>query len=884
MRLDNTSSQRSKREYRYIGLAVIMLILILLPSTQTVKNFLIHKGYVAKYQQNSDKLFALVKGITYAPLNYIATDPSEDVIKLDIKYQDWLLLEKDRETAFKNGVIAKNRNIVNANIFHNNIKYKAKVRLQGDMLDHINSPIRWSLRFELKQKKALFSAKRFALLSPHVRIHQGPILFSKTMEIAGFDIISPQYKTTKLIVNGVDWGVMFFEPAFSQSLLATNHRTEGLIVRLDLSEEHQDKNNKITRTLKPRVIQKKTILKNNALANQRQIALQLVDDFLSGKRLPSEVFDVTKLSQYLATVDLWGAWHALTWNNWRWYYNPHTALLEPIQSDVSVSPAAHHWLMQPPTSHVFLSRKMLADPIIKSHYQLALDKLKSLIDSKELLASLNTHQQKIIKKLHTSAPLTPEFDLSHLTKQIACIYQGYSKPPCNGIKQMDSSLHLNMSSAKVISNWDLVSKYSSNPNNQLTDQLTVNNNNHHPINLKGLSGITQFDEIDLLENTNANFPQVVAPKSQLTIPISKNIKSVVVRAATQDEKFLNYQFNKDVSASTFIPRPASADTSSQYTNSHPFINITGNSWVIPAGIWEINDYLVTPQNWNVTIEAGAKLKFSSKAGLMVFGDLLVKGTAEQPIMLEQQAGHTRWAGISVFGNSLTNKNTINHLIINNAGSPKLGLWQPRGALMFINTSITINNLRINDNQSEDALNIINSNVDITALHINNTLSDAFDCDFCNGKIKDSLFTKVGIRSGGDGIDVSGSNLTIENITFNGIRDKAISGGENSYLVVKNTKLNNANFGIVAKDATKIIAADVLASNIKHHALMSYSKKSIFGSAELIVSNFVCEDHKCNQKISVEEGSKLVVNGKKLFGDQLDVKNLYRTIMKSDKPK
>ncbi len=880
MRLDNASSQGSVREYRYIGLALILLILILLPSTQTVKNFLIHKGYVAQYQQNSDKLFALLKAITYAPLNYLASDPSEDVIKLDIKYQDWLLLEKDRETAFTKGAIAENRNVVNADIFHNNIKYKAKVRLQGDMLDHINSPIRWSLRFELKQKKALFSAKRFALLSPHVRIHQGPMLFSKTMEIAGFDIISPQYKTTKLIVNGVDWGLMFFEPAFSQSLLATNNRTEGLIVRLNLSEQHQDQNNKITRTLKPRVLQKKTVLKNNALANQRQIALQLVDDFLSGKRLPSEVFDVTKLSQYLATVDLWGAWHALTWNNWRWYYNPHTALLEPIQSDVSISPAAHHWLMQPPTSNVFLSRKMLADPIIKSHYQLALDKLKSLIDSKELLASLSTHQQKIIKKLHTSAPLTPEFDLSYLTTQIDCIYQGYSKPPCKGIKPMDSSLHLNMSSAKAISNWDLVSQYSSQPNNQ----LTVNNNNNYPIHIKGLSGITRFDEIDLLENTNANFPQAVAAKSQLTIPISKNLKSVVVRAADQDEKFLNYQFNKDISARTFMPRPSRPDTSSQYVNSYPFINISENSWIFPAGIWEINDYLVTPQNWTVIIEAGAHLKFSSKAGLMVFGDLLVKGTAEQPVMLKQQTGHPRWAGVSVFGNSLTNKNTINHLIINNAGSPKLGLWQPRGAFMFINTSLAINNLTINDNKSEDALNIINSSIEIRSLRINNTLSDAFDCDFCNGTISNSFFTKVGIRSGGDGIDVSGSNLTIENVTFNGIRDKAISGGENSNLVVKNTKLNNANFGIVAKDATKIIAADVLASNIKHHALMSYSKKSIFGSAELIVSDFVCEDDKCHQKMSVEEGSKLVVNGKALSGDQLDVKNLYRTIMKSDKPK
>ena len=85
-------------------------------------------------------------------------------------------------------------------------------------------------------------------------------------------------------------------------------------------------------------------------AKQRQIALSLLNDFIDKKRSASDVFDAKRLSQYLATVDLWGAWHALTWNNWRWYYNPHTAKLEPIQSDVAVTPAAHIWLMRPTES------------------------------------------------------------------------------------------------------------------------------------------------------------------------------------------------------------------------------------------------------------------------------------------------------------------------------------------------------------------------------------------------------------------------------------------------------------------------------------------------------------------------------------------------------
>ncbi len=395
-----------------------------------------------------------------------------------------MLLEQDRDAALKNGRISEQRNQVSAVVFHNNIQYKAKLRLQGDMLDHINSATRWSLRLELKQKKALFSSRRFSLVSPHVRVHQGPQLFAKTMQIAGFDIISPQHTPVRVIVNGIDWGIMLFEQAFSQSLLATNNRTEGLIVRLDLYDEQQDLTGKVIRTLKPRVIQKQTILKNSALGNQRQLALQLITDFLSGKRQASDVFDPIRLGQYLATADLWGAWHALIWNNWRWYYNPHTALLEPIQSDVGVSPAPHHWLMQPSSKTLHLPKKMLADPIVQMHYLQAIKRLKLLIDSNNLVTTLACYQESMLKKLHASAPLTTHFDLINLSKQMTCLQQGYHQAPCNKILPMKADLHLNMDQVRVHDNWDLLSSYSSTLNNQ----LNIYNNNKTLLNVKGVTG------------------------------------------------------------------------------------------------------------------------------------------------------------------------------------------------------------------------------------------------------------------------------------------------------------------------------------------------------------------------------------------------------------
>ncbi|WP_241652105.1 hypothetical protein [Pseudoalteromonas phenolica] len=232
-----------------------------------------------------------------------------------------------------------------------------------------------------------------------MRIHQGPSLFSKTMELADFDIIAPKNMPVRVVLNGVDWGTMFVEQAFSQSLLAVNDRTEGLITRLDIHEQTQNSAGEITRVLKPRELQRGTILGNPALSQQRQIALALLDDFLNKKRPASDVFDAKKMGQYLATVDLWGAWHALTWNNWRWYYNPHLAKFEPIQSDVAVTPAKHHWLMTPPSHDFALSKAMLDDPILRSHYDIAKQTLIERINQ-NLIPELQAYEQTLLNKLH----------------------------------------------------------------------------------------------------------------------------------------------------------------------------------------------------------------------------------------------------------------------------------------------------------------------------------------------------------------------------------------------------------------------------------------------------------------------------------------------------
>ncbi|MGF1694357.1 hypothetical protein L4C54_01640 [Vibrio lamellibrachiae] len=878
MQLYSRNTSSTLREKHIYALCLLLLLILIFPTGHAVKNYLIDKGFMSHHTETQDKALQLAKSIALAPTHWYLSNKDLPIIKVDIKYQAWLKLKDDRQTAMNHGFIPDVRNEVSAVIYHGANKISAKVRLQGDMLDHINKANRWSLKVTLGKKQAIFESRRFALVAPSVRLNQGSSLFAQSMRLADFDIISPKHIPVKVVLNGEDWGVMLFEQGFSQDLLAVNNRTEGLIIRLDMHAETTNERGQIHRVLKPRVLQRKTVLGNHSLSNQRQLSLALLNEFLDGRRAASDVFDAKRLGQYLATVDLWGAWHALTWNNWRWYYNPHTAKLEPIQSDVAVTPASHIWLMRPP-SHTFeLSNTMLSDPQVRAHYEEAKETLMSKLHS-TLIPNLKTFEANFNQQLHSDSPLLTAFDYSIMERQADCWHMEYQTAECQSISHMDPNLHRQMDSFTAIPNWDLISRLSSHGGKKV---WTVINNDQQPLLIKGIEGITRYDEINPLDELNDELPIKIMPNQQTAFTLPSSMESINVFAALEGKKVAKFQFVNNIKLLTFVPRPSPSTTSAFPYDQ--FIDRAKGQWQFKPGKWSINTYLVTPENTKVIIPAGTELNFSKKAGLMVFGSLDVNGTNEHPVIMTKTESATKWSGLAVLSKNKETTHSISHLKISFASSPKLGLWQPRGAIYFVNGFVQMQSVDITDNQSEDGLNIVNAHVLIRGLNIKNALSDAFDCDFCTGELTNSRFYNIGFRSGGDGLDVSGSTLALADVTFEKVRDKAISAGERSQLTIKNAAFNDVNFGIVAKDASSVEAKNVTASNVQYKALMSYSKKRIFGSASLNVSHYQCSDTGCDEKNVAELGSQLVVNGIEIQQQKLDVKKMYNTVMKSDKPR
>jgi len=145
----------------------------------------------------------------------------------------------------------------------------------------------------------------------------------------------------------------------------------------------------------------------------------------------------------------------------------------------------------------------------------------------------------------------------------------------------------------------------------------------------------------------------------------------------------------------------------------------------------------------------------------------------------------------------------------------------------------------------------------------NIYSDAFDGDFVNGQITHSKF----ISCRNDGIDISGSDVTLEHIVVGDCGDKGISAGERSILRGNNIAIKNTEIGIASKDNSEVRFENVSTVNVKVDAT-AFKKKSEYGSSTISVHGYKSLDS--SEKFIIEIGSQLNVNSNIVSGEEQNV--------------
>ena len=168
-----------------------------------------------------------------------------------------------------------------------------------------------------------------------------------------------------------------------------------------------------------------------------------------------------------------------------------------------------------------------------------------------------------------------------------------------------------------------------------------------------------------------------------------------------------------------------------------------------------------------------------------------------------------------------------------------------GCLTLSDTQIDNVNIKIDSAFCEDGMNLVRTNGILSNVVINNALSDAIDADFSKLTFKNIIINSAG----NDCIDVSAGDYHIKHADLSGCKDKAISVGEKSNLLLDSAQISQSKTGLAAKDSSTIVVNSVIAIKVAI-CFSAYNKKQEFYGGRITIGQHNC----LPDQISQQEGS------------------------------
>ena len=824
--------------------------------------------------RTAEKVF---KAITLGPFRWIDSHiRGADLpdVYIDIKFKFLRKLQEKRKESLQRGVLITTKgDYVPAKIRHEGRTVKVKMRLKGDWARN-SSDKKMSFRVQVKNGDHFLGMRRFSLQNPKARIYDGDRLFFEAIKREG--ILAPRHSFVDLTVNGTKMGIMALEEHFSKELLESQRRRAGVILKFDesmvwLAESEASKgrgfegvyDNYKNATIKPFRLNR--IKSSKKLTNELESATRLLRAFVDGALKPSQVFDPILMGRFIAVGDFWGAWHGLRWHNLRFYYNAITGYLEPIGFDAGI--AYNQKPAHDPTAEPIVTK--ILDDSIRKVYMETLERLIEEAKDGTTAHWVEGLTKNNLKALHKEYFWLEGVDLDLLTQ--------WAEQKLNSVKRKDL-LYPKILQVYLVKNEMDYYLELQNPlpyDVIVTDIQLLNVSKNNPVKL-------QFEEASL-------FPFILASSEIGGMPTGKKIhlQRKDIDVGTQFMVTANIKGDREIHAiksllyfsnaiKPILPQPTLAKTLSEH--SYLKVDKKRNILRVKSGQWQVNSWLVVPEGFELLLSEGTTLNFKSSAGLLARGPVTIKGTKDSPVILQGMRNSTKanyWQGIFVMNSE--SPSHWSHVKIKNTKGIKNNDWVVSAGVTFYESDVYLKNVTFSENRCEDALNIIRSTFDLMDVDIKNAISDGLDADFSNGVVTGGIFKNLGFAGGGDGIDLSGSRITITGTRFLNIADKAISVGEESYLISDQLSIQKVGVGIVSKDGSHTTVQNSEVMETKIAGLMAYTKKPVYPLATLHAKDITFKNSTPNAL--VQKGNEVMLGGILVEPSEFDIKNLYKTSMK-----
>ena len=203
-------------------------------------------------------------------------------------------------------------------------------------------------------------------------------------------------------------------------------------------------------------------------------------------------------------------------------------------------------------------------------------------------------------------------------------------------------------------------------------------------------------------------------------------------------------------------------------NKYNFIDLNGDSCIIKNGNWTIDEPLIIPAGLKFIIRHGTRINLINSALIVSYSPLFFIGKSNNPIIIE--SSDKTGQGIICIDAGTTSK--LSNVVFDKLKNPSLNGWKLTGSVFYA-SKVGIFDCTFSNNYCEDALNIISTDFEIKNTKFENIFSDAFDGDFANGSISNSVFYNIV----NDAIDISGGFLKADGININKVGDKGFSAGK-----------------------------------------------------------------------------------------------------------
>ena len=759
----------------------------------------------------------------------------EHELILDVKADAYARLRDKSKEALQEGLLFTSKeDLVDADLKIDGKPYACKIRLKGDLLDHLRGD-KWSFRIMLKGGQEWKGMNVFSIHNSKSRSHTAEWVMHEVFRQEG--IIAPAYDFLTVKLNDKDLGVYAYEHHFENQLLTKNGRELGPILKHN-DDAYWDN---VQAKVKPFYWVEASHIelfndssKDPEFLESYRTAHAMLNDFLMEKKTATEVFDIPLMAKYYALLDISHAWHAQQFTNIRFYFNAITGKLEPIAYDCFgdyLHDVHMDWEAFGEAYNSRVTKEIMYDRGNAYRYLMFRD----------------SNFYKLYMQ-HLEQYTAPDYLAGLMQK-----YKADIDARVKLIRTDDAYKDYTM-------DWDLFYKKAQfthkklQPFPNLSLKVYRDNGSKSELALQSFHGFP-------LEVIGFGTEEVLTDKIAEPILIESYNRRIPVRTYHyKHSKNVDYVYYRTYGLTTIhktqvvktdLPSQEIPIASSVISNlsTFPFLQTIGNRIVIPSGRHKLDKPLIIPVDKELEIATGTELVFSGNGSILSYGPVRANGTAQNPIRFYAKAGNRN----SLLLSGSDKRSEFSYCHFNGLSGFKYKNITANGAINIYRTEAIFKQCEINNISAQVALSCIHSKVELDHVNFTKCQGSAVVSKYSDLKIPDAKLSDIGRK----GISIISGAMEASGIDIKSVLDIGLECKDYAKVYVWSGNISDSYQAFYASEHSNVKLIKLWLSNLDRGI-------EVRGNDDPVTTVEIKELHaeKVERQYLINEGVSILVNGKR----------------------